>query len=30
VLWVPGVEVGEPARLLLNTRRCVEIRAGCG
>lgn len=30
VLWVPGVEVGEPARLKLNTRRCVEVIAGCG
>ncbi|MCA8976291.1 MAG: tRNA lysidine(34) synthetase TilS [Planctomycetes bacterium] len=30
VLWVPGVEVGEPARLRLNTRRCIEVRAGFG
>ena len=30
VLWVPGVEVGEPARLQLNTRRCVEVVASCG
>jgi tRNA(Ile)-lysidine synthase len=30
VLWIPGVEVSEKARLLLNTRRCVEVHAGCG
>jgi tRNA(Ile)-lysidine synthase len=30
ILWVPGVEVGEPARLRLNTRHCVEVLAGCG
>jgi tRNA(Ile)-lysidine synthase len=30
ILWVPGVEVGEVARLQLNTRRCVEVHAGCG
>lgn len=30
VLWIPGVEVGEPAKLQLNTRRSVEILAGCG
>lgn len=30
ILWIPGVEVGEGARLQLNTRRCVEVRAGCG
>ena len=30
ILWVPGVEVAEGARLQLNTRRCVEIVAGCG
>lgn len=30
VLWVPGVEVGEPAKLHLNTRRTLEVRAGQG
>ena len=30
VLWIPGIEVAEPARLRLNTRRCVELRAGRG
>lgn len=30
VLWIPGVEVGEPARLQLNTRRTIEVQAGCG
>ena len=30
ILWVPGVEVAEPARLQLNTRRCVEVVASCG
>lgn len=30
VLWIPGVEVGEPARLQLNTRQCVEVRVRCG
>jgi tRNA(Ile)-lysidine synthase len=30
VLWIPGVEVAEFARLQLNTRRCVEVRAGRG
>lgn len=30
ILWVPGVEVGEIARLQLNTRRCVEVIALCG
>lgn len=30
ILWIPGVEVGEGARLLLNTRRCIEVQAGCG
>lgn len=26
ILWVPGADIAEPARLLLNTRRCVEVR----
>jgi tRNA(Ile)-lysidine synthase len=30
VLWIPGVEVSESARLQLNTRRCVEVHAACG
>jgi len=30
ILWIPGVEVAEPARLHLNTRRCVEVVAHCG
>jgi tRNA(Ile)-lysidine synthase len=30
ILWVPGVEVGEAVRLQLNTRRCIEVQAGCG
>lgn len=30
ILWVPGVELSEPARLQLNTRRCVEVIASCG
>jgi tRNA(Ile)-lysidine synthase len=30
ILWIPGVEVAEPARLQLNTRRCVEVVADCG
>lgn len=30
VLWVPGVEVGEVARLQLNTRRTVEVKASVG
>ncbi|HEB53935.1 MAG TPA: tRNA lysidine(34) synthetase TilS [bacterium] len=30
VLWICGVEVGESARLHLNTRQCVELRAFCG
>jgi len=30
ILWVPGVEVGENVRLQLNTRRCIEVQAGCG
>ncbi|MBL8754369.1 MAG: tRNA lysidine(34) synthetase TilS [Planctomycetes bacterium] len=30
ILWIPGVEVGERARLQLNTRRCVEVIAHCG
>ena len=30
VLWIPGVEVGERARLRLNTRRTIEVQAGCG
>lgn len=29
ILWVPGVEIGELARLQLNTRRCVEVTAAC-
>ena len=30
ILWIPGVEIAETARLKLNTRRCVEVIAGCG
>lgn len=30
ILWVPGVEISEAARLQLNTRRSVEVVAGCG
>jgi len=30
ILWVPGVELGENARLQLNTRHCIEVTAGCG
>ena len=30
VIWIPGVEVSEIARLQLNTRTCVELRAACG
>jgi tRNA(Ile)-lysidine synthase len=30
ILWVPGVEIADDARLQLNTRRCVEVVAGCG
>ncbi len=30
ILWIPGVEVSEIARLQLNTRRCVEVIASCG
>jgi tRNA(Ile)-lysidine synthase len=29
ILWIPGVEISESARLQLNTRRCVEVVAGC-
>jgi tRNA(Ile)-lysidine synthase len=29
ILWIPGVEVAEPARLQLNTRRTIELVAGC-
>jgi len=29
ILWIPGVEVSETARLQLNTRRCFEVQAGC-
>lgn len=30
ILWIPGVEIGDPGRLLLNTRRTIEVHAGCG
>jgi tRNA(Ile)-lysidine synthase len=30
ILWIPGVEVAEGARLQLNTRRTIELIAGCG
>jgi tRNA(Ile)-lysidine synthase len=30
ILWIPGVEVGEAARLRLNSRRTIELQAGCG
>ncbi len=29
ILWIPGVEVGEVVRLQLNTRRTIELIAGC-
>jgi tRNA(Ile)-lysidine synthase len=29
ILWIPGVELSDRARLQLNTRRCVEVQAGC-
>lgn len=29
ILWIPGVEVSETARLQLNTRRCFEVQAAC-
>ncbi|MBZ0151185.1 MAG: tRNA lysidine(34) synthetase TilS, partial [Planctomycetes bacterium] len=28
ILWVPGVEISELARLQLNTRRSIEVQAG--
>lgn len=30
IVWVPGVEVSEHAKLQLNTRHCLELRATCG
>lgn len=30
VLWVPGADLAERARLRLNTRRCVEVRVTTG
>ena len=30
VIWIPGVEVSEHAKLRLNTRHCFELRAVCG
>ncbi|HLQ37024.1 MAG TPA: tRNA lysidine(34) synthetase TilS [Planctomycetota bacterium] len=30
VLWIPGVEVSELAKLQLNTRRTIEVRIGSG
>lgn len=30
ILWVPGVEVSELAKLQLNTQRCIELLASCG
>ena len=30
VLWIPGVELSEVAKLQLNTRRTLEVRAGMG
>lgn len=30
ILWIPGVEVSELARLHLNTHRCIELLATCG
>ena len=30
ILWIPGVEVSQIARLLLNTHRCIEIIVTCG
>jgi tRNA(Ile)-lysidine synthase len=28
ILWVPGVEIAEVARVQLNTRRTIELLAG--
>ena len=30
ILWIPGVEVSQIARLHLNTHRCIEIIVTCG
>ncbi|MCA8966979.1 MAG: tRNA lysidine(34) synthetase TilS [Planctomycetes bacterium] len=30
ILWIPGIEISERVRLLLNTRRCIEVVATCG
>jgi tRNA(Ile)-lysidine synthase len=30
IVWIPGVEISEHARLQLNTRHCIELRAGTG
>jgi tRNA(Ile)-lysidine synthase len=30
IVWIPGIEVSEIARLHLNTHRCIEIIANCG
>jgi tRNA(Ile)-lysidine synthase len=30
ILWVPGVEIAEPVRLQLNSRRCIEVTARLG
>lgn len=30
VLWVPGADLAESARIQLNTRRCVEVRVTTG
>ena len=30
ILWVPGADIADPARLMLNTRRCVEVRVTTG
>ena len=30
IVWIPGVEISEIARLHLNTRRCLELIVTCG
>ena len=30
ILWVPGADISDHARLMLNSRRCVEVRVTTG
>lgn len=30
IVWIPGVEISHHARLELNSRQCLELRARCG